>query len=471
MLALIRARLMRFLRSLRLTAGVISGLIMIYFLGLVLPQKWMFETREQYDLWLDASLLNRLMDIIGFTDIYLSPVTIVLLALFFINLLVVIWARVPGIMRRAYIGSGPVRVDTEAIKADGGVLRAEVAAGRTDLEARLRGALRRGGYRVMPSEPEGTLLAVKNRYSPIGFLLFHLSFVLCLVGALGISYTRFSGKLTLTEGQSFDGDIAQFHRISDNPRLFKELPPLGLMLDEVRPHYERDVPSSLEAVLQVYDGADTRREVIDVNVPIKRGPLTIHASDIGVSPLVEILGPSGQVLDGAYFALNVLHGQSDSFVFESDPRFSFYVEFYPDYEVVDGLMRTRSIELRNPAFFLAVTKEGEQVFQGTVKPGEPAEFGNFALRFGGIRYWVEFIVVREYGVYPLVLGFILASAGLVMRLVFYQRRMTMVLEPQGDGHEVYLSGSSEYFTYSYKQELEAFLHDLQADIDGIEVSV
>ena len=83
-------KILRFFKSLKLTATVITLLILIYFLGLVLPQKWMFDTADLYGLWKDSSILNQFIDLIGFTDIYMSPLTILLLGLFFVNLLTVI---------------------------------------------------------------------------------------------------------------------------------------------------------------------------------------------------------------------------------------------------------------------------------------------------------------------------------------------------------------------------------------------
>ena len=458
-------RLHRFFKSLKLTASVMAGLIMVYFLGLVLPQKWMFEGKEQYEQWLSESLLNWLLDLTGFTEIYTSPLTIILLGVFFINLLLVIDARIPLILKKSFIGGGPPRINAAAVKASertveiqGGVDAARVAHG-------LRGVSRRLGYGLMQGEAKGTFMALKHRFSPIGFLLFHLSFLLCLLGALTISYTRFSGKLTLTEGQSFKGDIKQFHRIIDTPKMLKALPELRLRLEEVHPTYEHDVPSSLEALLMVSDSGGARMESVDVNKPVRRGALTIHANAIGVSPLVEIIGPSGQVIDGAYVSLNVLNDQTDSFKFDTDSRYNFEVLFYPDHEVVDGRDTTRSIEMNNPVFYFMITEDDWQVFRGTVRPGQLVEFGNFKLKVSDIKYWVEFLIVREYGKYPLTVGFIFAAVGLVMRLIFYQKRILLVQEPHGDGQVVYIDGKSEYFPHSFGQEIEHFHLELSKEFE------
>ena len=78
-------KVVKLFKGVKLTATVIALIVLIYFLGLVLPQKWMFDTRDLYELWKEKSVLNQLLDFIGFTEIYLSPVTILLLVIFFIN--------------------------------------------------------------------------------------------------------------------------------------------------------------------------------------------------------------------------------------------------------------------------------------------------------------------------------------------------------------------------------------------------
>lgn len=441
-------RIDRALSSLKLTALTIASLITIYFLGLVTPQKWMFDSRGQYDQWLAKGILYRALDAIGFTDIYMSPLTLALLGLFFVNLLVVMVHRTPKVLRRAYIGQRPV-INAEAIKSGAeeltsphGIEQSLAIAGRE---------LRKEGFRVM-AEGADALAAIKNRLSPIGFLLFHYSFLLCLIGGALIFYTRFSGKLPLTEGQAFKGDIKQFRVVEREPRGMKKLPQLGLELDKVRPRYDKGVPSALDAeVLVYYDGVE-KREAMDVNEPIRRGPYSILVDDLGVSPLVEMSGPDGQVVDSAYVALNVFGGEKDSFKL-NDERYNFTVLFYPDYAIEDGLEISRSPELNNPVFHFLIQREGAAVYDGTVRVGQEVSFDTFTVRVMDIRYWVEFIVVREYGVIPLIAGFIMVAMGLVMRLVFYQKRLNVLVESRGAGSIIYISGRSEFFPFSYKEEM------------------
>jgi len=87
-------------KSLKFTAVLIGLLGGIYFLSLVIPQKWMFERQENYGGWVEEDWMHRLLDAVKFTEIYLSPITIALLACFFVNLIVVVTLRAPIILNR-----------------------------------------------------------------------------------------------------------------------------------------------------------------------------------------------------------------------------------------------------------------------------------------------------------------------------------------------------------------------------------
>lgn len=458
-------RVYRALRSPRLTAWVIGLLIVLYTLGLVLPQKWMFGSRADYDLWLAKSFLYQMMDYAGFTSIYRSPLTMALLALFFVNLVIVVANRVPVILRRAYIGATP---DLMSGLVKDSANAVELSCPPQEALNTVRDMLSSRGFStIAQGAGEGggsAILAIRNRYSPLGFLFFHMSFLLCLLGGLMIFYTRFSGNITLTEGQTFGGEMSMFHRITSRPRVMEKLPALGLEVLGVKPVYENDIPSRLEATVSVLYGGRAVEEGMDVNHPVKRGPMTVLVNNIGVSPLFQVLGPSGQQMDAAYVSLNVLNDRLDSFRL-SDESYEFVVRFYPDYEMADGLEISRSMELKNPAFHLQVRREGIVLYDGTIRPGEEAEFRHYRIKVLDIRYWVEFIVVREYGRGPLILGFVLGALGLIMRLVFYQKKFRVLVEGSSGGSIIYLEARSEYFPLSFAEEATALRESLRLKLN------
>ena len=459
-------RTLRLFRSVKLSASIIITLILLYFLGLIIPQKALFDSHEHYRRWVDEHMLNRFLDAINFTDIYLSPLTLLLLAVFFVNLLVVISGRVPIVMKKTYLVGAAAAFGAEDIRGTSGEKAVLFDMPLEDAWQSARKYFKKQRWRVIDGRGTYSFLAVKNRFSPIGFLLFHISFLLCLAGGLAINYTRFSGNLVLTEGQGFDGDMRQFRVIHKEPRFFKTFPPLALYLQEVRPRYEKDTPTDLAVILKVFYGGETRVEEMKVNEPLQKGPFSILLQDLGVSPLFEVLGPSGQVIDAAYVSLNVLKGTSDTFRFSTDRRYVFHVSFYPDYTRESGIEKTRSLELKNPAVHLFVEKNGLPVYEGTLKSGEYADIEPFKLRFSDVRYWADFQLVREYGKFPLVTGFLFAASGLIMKLVFYQKRIRVVLQEQDGKSLLSMDGKSEQFPHAFSEEMEKVFSELSALTDG-----
>lgn len=440
------------LRSLKLTAATMGSLIGMYLLSLITPQKWMFSTREQYDLWVGKNVLNRALDALGITEAYTSPITIFLLSVFFLNLIIVIINRTPMILRKAQlIGVEPPAVNPQALMLHPASHKVELAgaAGMDEAMAHFRSSR----WHVQSSRDGAGFVAIRNRYSPVGFLLFHVSFVLCLIGGLSLGYTRFSGELALTEGQDFSGDIRQFSRILSEPKALKKMPQLGLLLQSVDAYYIEDIPSELEAEVDVFYDSAIVSETLRVNQPIRRSPYTILVTRIGVSPLFEVLGPSGEFLDGAYVTLDVMDGKQDSFSFDREGGYTFDVRFFPDHEIVDGLDTSKSIELKNPALNLSASYRGKLISERTLKQGEFLDLGGFKVGFVGYRHWVTFLIVREYGNGPLIAGFALAAVGLIMRLVFYQRRLRAAVVDEAGVRTLYIQAESEYFPNAFKEEV------------------
>ena len=191
-------KILRFFQGVKCAAITITALIIIYFLGLLLPQKWMFDTRIEYDEWISSAWYNGALDFIGFTDIYLSPLTIFFLTVFFVNLLLVTLKRVPLILKRAYLTGGPAQFSAEEMKSGKDL---HVLQARYDMDsaiAKIKSFFEGRRYKLMEAGRENAFVAIRNRLSPIGFIFFHFSFFLLLAGSLLIMYTRFAGNLALT---------------------------------------------------------------------------------------------------------------------------------------------------------------------------------------------------------------------------------------------------------------------------------
>lgn len=280
-------------------------------------------------------------------------------------------------------------------------------------------------------------------------------------------YTRFSGNLVLTEGQGFDADITQFRRITRDAKIFKALPSVGLNLEKVIPKYEKDKAVDLTVLVKVKYWDKVKDETVKINQPVKRGAVTLLAENVGISPLFVLKTEGGKDITGGYFSLNVLNGAEDSFEFENMP-YRIFVKFYPDYAVKGGKEVTNSKDIRNPFTHLRVEEKGKVLYEGSIGMGQEAVFDSMHLYFEDARYWVNFLFVREYGNLPLFIGFLSGVIGLIMRLVFYQKTLRICVEHEGQESLVYVLGQSEYYRYSFQEEMERLVSDLKAVI-GMQV--
>lgn len=459
--------LLRWFRKPRVTFSLILILLTLYVLGLVIPQKVFFESREQYEGWLAARpLLGPALDYLGFTDIYTSPVTLMFLALFYANLLLVVAQRVPLVLKKALgrEGGDALGFIIEDIKKSGRFREITV----TDVDPqeagrRIASFLRRRAWFVRQSENGERTLAVRNRLSAFGFLLFHLSFLLCLTGGLTIYYTRFSGRIALTEGEAFEGDLKQFYTIDRQPKVLRELPSLSFRLEKATFEYEDRQPSRLDAVMSVRFGAKETTERIGVNQPVERGAYTILAVNVGVSPLFVVRDAGrGVELDGAWVRLDAAEDREDMFRFDVMGDLDLYAKFYADYVIENGIERTRSLNIRNPAFCIIVRQKKTVIAEETLKKGESMVIGPYKFEFRDLRRWVAFQVVREMGAGPLVLGFALAVIGLTMRLIFYRREIRIFQ----NGERIWIDGTSEYYYHSFAEELDQLADALRLYIQG-----
>lgn len=454
-------RLYRWFKRPKTTIFIILALLVIYFLGLVIPQKAFFQSRAQYEAWKGSvPFLFSFIDIIGFTDIFLSPVTLFLLAIFFLNLVAVTADRIPIILRRAYISEDSIPVFGPGdLKDSGRTRKIDISPGpAASAIEEISGYFRGKGWFVRDGREARTLLAVKNRFTVFGFLIFHLSFFVLLAGGLLIFYTRFSGNIVLTEGESFDGDMKQFRQISRQPKIMHALPSLLFSLEKVKMTYEGGLPSELSVAIRLRYEGEERNEVIGINRPVKMGGMTMLATNVGVSPLF-ILRNAGdrKEIDGAWVSLNVLKGKEDSFSFENNPETVFHARFFPDYVLEDGKEKTRSPEILNPAFHITVKKNKISIAEATIRPGQAMVFEPYMLELADLRHWAEFQMVREIGPAPLIAGFALAITGLVLRLIFYRREVRVAVE----GGTVYVAGKSDLYQDSFEEEMDSLVEELK----------
>lgn len=444
-------RIFNSIKSLKLTALVILCLTTVFLLGLIIPQKALLG-KDAYPAWKENKPgLVGFLEFLGFTDIYVSPLALALLSVFFLNLAAIMSSRIPAIWRRCFNLTLPGGVS--AINRSGNY-RAVEGIGIEDV----RRNAERAGYGFFSSGD--SFLAVKNRFSPMGTILFHMSFFLLLVGGVATFYTKFTAEAALAVGETFDGNYTRMAlpKIGGIPSAF-------FRVEDVRPaYYKRKVPVDLKVVLSTKTGDKT----IGINKPFREGPLTFVITQVDVAPLFVLMDGDGNELDGAYVKLRALRGKEDVFDMGG---YEFKAVFHTDADMADSVEPakestnlpealkqpfpegtvTQYPEIVAPAFSLAVSKEGSFLGSKTIRPGQFMEFDGMKLVFEDLTYWLKFYVVRERGLWMVYSGFALMVAALILRFGFYRRDIKGVME----AGVLHMAGRGEYFPAFFAEEFDA----------------
>ena len=290
--------------------------------------------------------------------------------------------------------------------------------------------------------PHSSLIlhAYKGRFSPLGNLLFHVSFLLLLIGVGVSSLFRFEGSARVTEGYSFSGSIPEYSGISASPKL-------SFSLERISPEFWEGqlLFTELKADIKYQGGTGSAW----MSSPLKIDNAKVTINSVSITPMYILRNKEGKELDAGDVNLAVfVPGSEDYFQIPGYPH-RIYVSFYPDHEIKGEQIINRSMYPKNPAYFLKIYRGKLLVFSGLVRQGEEAEFESLRLSFPEMRYWGEFRIVKDPGFVFIWTAFIFLGIGLTWRLLFYKNEIVVIKKDDA----VYLCGNSDYYPVLFKNKL------------------
>jgi len=442
-------KLIKYLSSLRFTILLICLLGLIFAIGLWIPQKRLLKTI--YLAWQKNSPeLVAFLDALGLTTIYTSPITLTLWLLFFLNLSLVLWQRLPVIRSRITLIE-PKTVDP-LTAAGYPFKRSYPLQAEVDGDAVIA-MLRKRRFTVL-GDASG-FYGIKNRLAPIAFMLFHLSFFLILLGGVISVYTEFIGYLDLTQGESFHGELSRY-----NTSLGLKIPAVGsppatsFTVKSIVPQVVYNTPTGIS--VQLVDKNGVAHEV-DINRPYSTEHSSFVFKHLGVSPLFVLKDARGKETGGAYIRLDVLQKRPDRFTLGP---FTYRATFYPDYVLEGGKRATRSMEFNNPMFFIVVEQDGKKIAEGLVPKNGTLEFAGYRLEMRDMPFWVRFYVVKQRGLSILYTGFAIATIGVIWRLLFYRRELICAVREQDGVRCLVVAGRSEYYKSLAEDEFDKLFNDI-----------
>ena len=435
--------LIRGFTSARFTILLLCLLALMLLLNVVLPQENVVGAARFAEFTKGSPVVRFALVTLGLGHMSVSPVFLTVLALFLLNLLMVLLARIGPTWRR-------VALKTRSDKGLQAWARLEEAKTVPRPDAWSVGeaarTLRGFGYQVR-RPGERSLWAVKHRTAALGFMLFHISFFLISAGGVAIYYTRFVGSAYLSEGQQFQGQYNKTIRT----RPIGRPPDLPVMLESVDSRFDRGEVVHLGAVFRFRQAGASETRKARVNHPAHWGSTSLLVNRAGLAPVLWLQDSNGFTLDRIVVPARTLVGPPTD-VSLGDGRVVVYVlplepgEPFPSRE-----------ELPRASMNFRVTLDSRVVFDGALRPGQATEFEGGRLVLQEFRYWIGMTVVSERGGGVLIAGFTLGIIGLIWRLLWYRREVAVTW----DDSEIRLVGRSEYFSGRFQDELKAILSTLR----------
>lgn len=350
-----------------------------------------------------------------------------LYALLLLNTAVCLWRRTRSVLRE--VGAQPM--------ADRDRPCWRHALGDDASPEDVAGRLRALGYRRTARHGE-TLLAVRRRFGALGTLAFHLAFFPVSAGFLLTFAFRSEATATIAVGESFTGAGEQLRggtSASDAAPRFR--------LERLEPAFWRDqlLFTSLAADVSLEDGERAR---LEINRPLWLGwGRFLRLTGFGYAPVYELLDWGGRLQSAGVVKLSVFPpGQRDYFNLPGLPH-RVHLEVHPNAELEDGMVVNRSMELARPLLLARVSRGKLTVGQGAFRLGEDLEFEELRLRFPRIEYFGEFTLLEDPGAPLLLLGFLFALGGLVLRAFGRRAEVQWRPGPGGRGGELLGFGEAE----------------------------
>ena len=418
--------------------------------GSVFPQREIDPARVQQYLE-QRPTLGRVLDLLGFFNVYRSPWFAAVYLLLFISL---IGCVAPRTLEHARA----LRMPPPTAPRNLSRLQGHTSVHVDDANAALTRAgehLRAARWRVRIAD--GWLSAERGYLRETGNLLFHSALLLLVLGVGWGQGTGAEGRMVLPVGNGFTNSFAQYDDFKSGPFFDRtSLKPFWLRLDRFDVEFERKgtqrgAPLKFDAYVTTRDSfeATERKQVIRVNYPLTIGGTKVYLTNHGYAPKFTVRDSVGDIVwqDAAVFApegANLISRGAIK-VPDASPQLGFQAVFAPT-GLVDrqkGLISTFP-DLDNPKVFLGAftgdlgldegvaqnvfTLDTSRLTQLGIAPLRQGQTwrlpdGKGSITFDGVVRWASFVVATDHAEMIVLAGALLAILGLLLSLFIPRRRL------------------------------------------------
>ncbi len=402
----------------------------------------------------------RILDTLGFTDMFRSWWFMALLFLFTANLVICSIDRLPKIWK---LVKEPVKpVTAERLNALS--LKREITLKeKADKASEHAGAvLKRHGFTAaVRKEDKGVqLYAERGRYSRLGVYVTHLSILLILAGAVIGMLFGFNASLNLPEGMS--SGVAY---TSSGKQI-----PLGYEIRcdnfNVTFYDNSDTPRSYKSGLTILDnGKEVMEKVIDVNNPLHYKGITFYQASYGYAPTRDSLFQFTVASNnGTKEDVNVKFGQP--FGIPGTAVTCKVVDFSPAIAVDEsGKLYTYAEMMFNPAAFVEFSENGTVKFRQWILVRSPQSWkvadGTVEFKHLWGAQYTGLQVRKDPGVWVVYLGCMIMALGLYTAFFTGHSRVWIWVTDDKGGAKVVIAGSANKNKISFEQKIDKIAKELK----------
>jgi cytochrome c biogenesis protein len=410
-----------------------------------------------------APTVYRILDSLGFMDMYHSWWFVAFLVLFSVNLIICSLDRLPRILN---LVREPIRpLDTEKKNFP---IKKEIKIKKSPEELRepLLKMVRSIGFKAdnSPLEQGGYQLYAQNgNWTRLGVYITHLSVLVIMIGAVIGIFLGFKGFLNLREGEASNVAYTRDGRPHE----------LGFSIRcddfDVEFYGMSEMPKDYRSWLTVIkDGKEVMRKVIEVNEPLKFEGYTFYQSSYGMVPnahgifIFKVTGPGGKTE-------TILKRFGESFTIPGTEIVGKIKDFSPALAFDrNGRPYTYTDMMNNPAVYIEFTEKDKRKYAGWVLRRFPKTWylpdGNIVefIDYWGVQY-TGLQVRKDPGVWMVYLGCIIMTVGLYVAFFMSHRRIWVFVRKDGkQSSSITVLATSNKNRGAFERKIESMISKIKS---------
>jgi cytochrome c biogenesis protein len=476
-------KLMALLSSVRFGVILLILLVILSMIGMLVMQKNVDGFEAYYAERMPATRL--LFRTLGFFDIYHAWYFNLLLLVLSLNIVLASIDRFPTAWRfikhkkleagRRFLESqqqhAAVNVQADSVKSAG---------------ERVERAFRSLGLRPKVTEKNGRVYVFGERgaWNRLGAYAVHVALLTIFTGGFLTAQFSSEGQMPLTPGMSAKQMTRLDFNLDDSSAVETVRVPVDLPFTVTCTDIEQKLINKDGSILQnntidwltrirITDETGTREGLVHLNEPLDyRGYRFFQASFIAQGSARNIKLRLTSERDGSTQEVSIPRGGSAEL--RDGTRIDF-MNFFPDFRIINGKPDTESGDYNNPAAVLKVTTPSGQTLQAFAFAAELPSGAPVGAPVGGYKYrMIEFekvpyahilSVQKDPGKTPFYLGGALLILTLCAVFFFSHQRVWSMVEERagGEGFEVVLGGNTNRNKLGFEDRFKRLVNEIKGE--------